>query len=134
MGWLNNNIPDEAIELEGCSVYRVDRTAASGKSKGGGVCIYVHNNWCSATSVVGTYRSPDLEYLAVKCRPFYMPREFSVFLITAVYIPPLANVRSALEKFHSTINGQLNAHPEGVVIVAGDFNHVELKAVLPKNF
>lgn len=53
-----------------------------------------------------------------------MPRGFPVFLITAVHIPPLANVRSALEKLHSTINGQLNAHPEGVVIAAGDFNHV----------
>ncbi len=70
----------------------------------------------------------------MKCRQFYKPRKFSALLITAVYIPQLVvtNVRPALEKLHSTINSQLNAHPEGVVIVAGDFNHVELKAVFPK--
>lgn len=130
--WLDSNVPDAAIELAGRSVYRADRTAASGKSKGSGVCVYVHNNRCTATNIIGTHCSPDLEYLAVKCRPFYMLREFSAILITAVYIPLQANAKLALEKLYRTINNQLNAQPEAIVIVAGDFNHVELKAVLPK--
>lgn len=56
----------------------------------------------------------------------------AVILITAVYIPPHANAKLALEGLHSSVNTQLNAYSEGVVIVAGDFNHVELKTVLPK--
>ncbi len=130
--WLDNNIPDAAIEIGGRSVYQADRTIASGKRKGGGVCIYVHNNWCTATNIIGTHCSPDLEYLVVKCRPFHMPREFSSILIIAVYIPPQANAKLALEELHTAINNQLNTQPETVMIVAGDFNHVELKAVLPK--
>lgn len=39
--WLNHNIPDAAIELVGRTVFRADRTADSGKGKGGGVCIYM---------------------------------------------------------------------------------------------
>lgn len=82
---LDNNVPDAAVELAGGSVHRADRTAASGKRKGDGVCIYVHNNWCTAMNTVNTHCSPDLEYLAVKCRPFYLPREFSAVPIVAIY-------------------------------------------------
>ena len=76
------------------------------------------------------------EFLAVKCRPFYLPREFSVFLNTAAYIPPHANAKLALEELHNSLNSQLNAHPDRVLIVAGDFNHAILKTgllKLPKN-
>jgi hypothetical protein len=37
---------------------------------------------------VSTHRSPFLEYLMIKCRPFYLPSEFLVVTVTAVYIPP----------------------------------------------
>lgn len=130
--WLDNSAPDKAIRLHGCTVYRADRTACSGKKRAGGVCVYINNDWCTAVDITGTHCSPDLEYLAVKCRPFYLPREFSVIHITAVYIPPHANSKLALEELHSLVNSQLNAHPEGAVIVAGDFSHAELKTVLPK--
>ena len=34
--------------------------------------------------------TPGVELLAVSSRPFYLPREFSVAIIIAVYIPPSA--------------------------------------------
>ncbi len=37
--WLDSAISDAVIDLQGRTVYRADRTADSGKSKGGGVCI-----------------------------------------------------------------------------------------------
>lgn len=76
--------------------------------------------------------SPVLEYMTVKCRPFYLPREFTVVLLTAVYIPPSVNANEALGLLHSNISKQLSMYPDAVCIVAGDFNHVDLKAVLPK--
>lgn len=92
----------------------------------------MHNNWCAATDIIGTYCPPDLEDLALKCRPFYIPREFTAVLIGAVYIPPQANTKQALEELHTAMSSQLNAYPEGIVIMAGDFNHVDLNVVLPK--
>ncbi|KAI4891004.1 hypothetical protein NFI96_004964 [Prochilodus magdalenae] len=130
--WLNRSVPDAAIELAGHSVYRADRTEASGKSRGGGLCIYIHNNWCTAADTIEQHCSPDLEFLTLRCRPFFLPREFSAVLLTAVYIPPQANAKLALSRLHDAINNQLSAHPDGVVIVAGDFNHADLKSVMPK--
>uniref|UniRef100_A0A3B5QBX0 Reverse transcriptase domain-containing protein n=1 Tax=Xiphophorus maculatus TaxID=8083 RepID=A0A3B5QBX0_XIPMA len=130
--WLDDNIPDAAVEITGRALFRADRTAASGKGRGGGLALYVHNAWCTATHSVGTFCSPDLEYLAVKCRPFKLVRELSSIVIVAVYIPPRANAKLALEELYCLISVQMNSNPEAAVIVAGDFNHVELKAVFPK--
>lgn len=129
--WLTPNIPDTAIELTGWTVYRADRTADSGKDKGGGVCIYISNSWCTSTDIVKTFYSPDLEFITVKCRPFYLPREFTVVFLTAVYIPSQANARIALASLHDAIHPLKNHHPDGVFIIAGDFNHANLKTVMP---
>lgn len=91
--WLDSAIPDAVIDLQGRTVYRADRTADSGKSKCGGVCIYVSNAWCTSTDIIKTYCSRDIEYLTLKCRPFYVPREFTTILIIGVYIPPRANAK-----------------------------------------
>lgn len=52
-------------------------------------------------------------------------------LITAVYIVSDANAKSALSLLHSVISTQLNKHLEETHIIAGDLNHVDLKAVSP---
>lgn len=38
----------------------------------------------------------NLEYLTVKCRPFYLPCEFTVVIVTVVYIPLDANASLVL--------------------------------------
>ena len=77
-----------------------------------------------------TYCSPDVEYLTVRCRPFYLPREFTVIIITAVYIPPDANTKTTLGCLLSAISKQQRGHPDGVYVIAGDFNKTNLKTVL----
>ncbi|KAI3365298.1 hypothetical protein L3Q82_010390, partial [Scortum barcoo] len=47
--WLDNNIPDLAVELAGSSLLRADRTAASEKHRGGGLALYMHKACCLHT-------------------------------------------------------------------------------------
>ncbi|KAL0173817.1 hypothetical protein M9458_029785, partial [Cirrhinus mrigala] len=70
--------------------------------------------------------------MSVRCRPFFLPRELTVVIVTAVYIPPDANVNIALSLLLNTMNEQQRAHPYGAHIIAGDFNKANLKSVLPK--
>ena len=64
--WLHSNIPDTAMALPGYQLFRVDRDATStGKTKGGGVCFYVSNEWCSDSTVISVLCSPDLELLVI---------------------------------------------------------------------
>ncbi len=68
----------------------------------------------------------------IKCRPFYLPPEFTSTIITAAYIPPNANAKLAMNKLHAAISKQQTAHLEAAFIVVGEFIHSNLKTVLPK--
>ncbi len=88
--WMSAIVPDSAIELTGFSVHRSDRTKElTGKSRGGGVCFYINNSWCNERNIhsIKSFCSPDLEFHTLLCRPFWLPREFTAIIITAVYIP-----------------------------------------------
>lgn len=79
--WLTDSIPNANVDLRGFTVVRADRdTKACGKSKGGGLIIYINNRWCNPghVSIKVVLCSPNLELLAVSMRPNYLPREFSL--------------------------------------------------------
>lgn len=112
--WLNPGIPDASVQLAGRSLHRWDRTEDSGKRRGGGLCIYVHDDWCNNSVIIASHCSPDIAYVSVRCRPYHLPREPTVVIVTAVYIPPDANVSTALSLLLNAINEQQRAHPDGV--------------------
>ncbi len=104
--WMSAMVPDSAIELTGFSVHRSDRTKElTGKSRGGGVCFYINNLWCDERNIhsIKSFCSPDLEFHMLLCRPFWLPREFTAIIITAVYIPPQANTDQALRELYRNI-------------------------------
>ncbi len=53
-----------------------------------------------------------VEFMVVKCRPFYLPREFTAIVIVAVYIPPCANAKDALRELYSVISEQQTNNPD----------------------
>ena len=103
------------IKLAGFILYRQDRTAASGKTRGGGLCIFVNNSWCTISKEVSRFFLPEEEYLMISRRPHYIPREFSSVFFIAVYIPPQTNAdaKTALNELYKAISKQENAHPDG---------------------
>ncbi|KAK1804669.1 hypothetical protein P4O66_020058 [Electrophorus voltai] len=119
--WLNPVVPNHAIQpAEFFSVHRMDRTAYSGKSRGGGVCVMVNNSWCNNANVVTLVRScsPNLELLALKFHPFYLPWEFTLVIINTVYIPPQANMDTALWELHEALT-QFQAQHQDAALIRG---------------
>ncbi len=130
-------VPDSAIELTGFSVHRSDRTKElTGKSRGGGVCFYINNLWCDERNIhsIKSFCSPDLEFHTLLCRPFWLPREFTAIIITAVYIPPQANTDQALRELYRNISEQETAHPDAAFVITGDFNKANFRTIAPKYF
>ncbi len=74
-------------------VARHDRGNAAGKGD---------NSWCDERNLhsIKSFCSPDLEFHMLLCRPFWLPREFTAIIITAVYIPPQANTDQALKELY----------------------------------
>ena len=71
----------------------------------GGVCFMINDSWCHHNNIqeLKSFCSPDLEFLTIKCRQFYLAREFSSVIVTAVYIPPQADTKTALKELHWTM-------------------------------
>ncbi len=134
--WLNNSVPDCAIQLDQLTCYRADRALVEGgKRRCGGLCIYINDAWCRDAVVVCKHCSPLVEFMIIKCRPFYLPREYTAILLVAVYIPPSSNNNNrseALNDLYQHISEQQTAHPDAFLILAGDFNHADLRSVFPK--
>ncbi len=84
--WLTPSAPDTAVTpSDNFSVLWMDRTAEANKTKGGGVCFMI-NNKCHDPrniSILSRSCSPHLEHLSIICRPFYLPREISLIIVTA---------------------------------------------------
>ncbi|XP_073720820.1 uncharacterized protein [Misgurnus anguillicaudatus] len=131
--WLGKRTPDEAITPDGYTAFREDRSAVdSGKTRGGGTAVLVKQTWCTDCKLISKSCSENVEFLTLKLRPFYLPRELQCIIVTVVYIPPSAKEEAALRELHDMINEQENKYPDAAFIILGDFNHCNLKKNMPK--
>ena len=131
--WLDNNIADSELSMDGFGTpLRLDRnTVSSLKSHGGGLCVYVNQEWSRTAVVKDSCCTPDLELLAVSFRPKYLPREFSQLSLLLVYIPPSGNVTRASETIAACVHKIECASPDSPVLILGDFNACRLNKILP---
>ena len=104
--WLSRDMLSESVQPSGFSMHGTNRDKLlSGKRKGGGVCFMSNDSWCNHNNIqkLKSICSSNLELRTIKCWPFYLPREFSSVIVTAVYIPPPADTNMTIKKLHWTI-------------------------------
>ncbi len=134
---MSREVPEFAIEPTGFSVQQADRMPdLSGKSKVAGVCFMINNSWCDRKNAhpIQPLCSPDLEYLTFLCRPFWLPREFTAVVITAVYIPPQADTDAALKDLYGHLCKLETVHLDAAFIITRDFNKADLRRIALKLF
>ncbi|XP_014834141.1 PREDICTED: uncharacterized protein LOC106911834 isoform X2 [Poecilia mexicana] len=127
--WLHALVPDNTVEIPGYSLVREDRDfSKSGKSKGGGIALYVSQRWCNPghINVKEKICTSDIELLTVGLRPYYLPREFTSVIVVVVYIPPSAVAAAAGDVINSTVAKLQTQHPDAFLAITGDFNHAPL--------
>ena len=84
--WLSRDMQSETVQPPGFFVCCADQNKhLSGKKKGGGVCFMINYSWCNCNNIqeLKSCCSPDLDFLTIKCRPYYLPRELSSVIVTA---------------------------------------------------
>ncbi|KAK3521209.1 hypothetical protein QTP70_001061 [Hemibagrus guttatus] len=132
--WLNTAVLDHTIQpAKFFLVHRMDRTMESGKTREGGVCLMVNNSWCDSASFSPLSRScsPNLEILTIKCRPFYLPQEFSSVIVSTIYIQPQADTDTALWELHEDLTLHQTQHHGAALIVVGNFNSAHIRCAVP---
>eukprot|EP00061_Rhincodon_typus_P010583 g34981.t1 len=128
--WFIPAIPNCSPQADGSSTHCRDCMAYSGNTKDGGICL-PNTSLYSDVVTLTSLCSPDLEYLKVKCRPYYLLHEFTSAILTAVYILPHIDVKNALDEIYTATNIVEMKFPEALFIVAGNFNQANLKRVMP---
>ncbi len=99
-------------------IARTEQKSSQGKTEVGGVCFFINKSWCDERNLhsINSFCSPNLEFHMLLCRPFWLPRDFTAIIITAVYFPPQANTDHALKEQYGVI------HLEAIISVLG--NHL----------
>ena len=124
---------DSAMELAAYTAQRHDRTANAGKKTGGGLCIYVNNNCCTNTVIVDSHCSPNLEYMTVMLNAgHFIPPESLLLPWRLLFIFHRKQMLTWLLDCYMAALAAKWANILTVYIVAGDFNHADLKVALPK--
>lgn len=128
--WLGDLDRDDHVDIQGFKLIRGDRILENtNKTKGGGLCVYVNEQWCHPNNVILKRHSctPNLEILTVSLRPYYLPREFSHVIHSTIYIPDKSVVKPAEKELFSAIQDLERNSPNALFIIDGDFNHGSLK-------
>lgn len=130
--WLSNWDQDRDLWIDGLGLpIRRDRDAkATGKTLGGGVCVYLNRRYCTSVTVREKICLPDIELLSVSIWPFYPPREFPQIFLTIVYIHPKANTTTACTVISDSTWKLQALSPDAPNFISGDFNHVTLNKTL----
>lgn len=63
--WLDEAVPDAEVSLDNFTILRADRTKDSGKERGGGVCVYKNNRWCSALRMWRCLHYPFAHFISL---------------------------------------------------------------------
>ena len=129
--WLQDKDPCSVYELDGFTLFRGDRSNTTGKSQGGGVCVYVNNQWSKDMRIYEQYCDNNIEFLTLSIRPYYLPREFSKVFVSVVYIPPDADVKSAENTLSAAVSKMEDDNPEAVKLITGDFNECQFGKCIP---
>lgn len=130
--WLNHLVLDSNVDLQEFTAVRASRdTKACGKSRGGRLIMYVNNRWWNPgpISLKAVLCDLDLELLAVSLRPYYLLR-VSLVITVCVYIPPRVDIATACGKIHYVTARLQTQHPEALMIISEDFNHVTFDSTL----
>jgi len=121
--FATNNDKRDVAELAYTQQRHWDRIKDSGETKRSGLCTYVHDNWLTNVNIVDSHCSPDLEYLTVKCRPFFLLHEFAAVMVTVVYITLNANFNTGQGYILHAINSNQTTPTDTVQTIAGNFKN-----------
>ena len=101
------------------TIFRNDRLTTTG----GGVCIYISSK-IPCKRLTG-YEDPNIESLWPSIRQFRLPRSISLILLAIIYHPTSCGAvenQAIYNHIQSNVDTFLRNHPNGLVIITGDFN------------
>jgi len=117
--WFSDKQSDAELALSGFLLFRLDRKTRIG----GGVCIYARSKYQDCKIIQPTPLTSNLEILWLQCTV-----HGELYYIACCYHPPKPRYPPSLfcDQLSADVQSLIVSHPSAVIIVAGDFNHLDL--------
>ncbi len=115
--WLTQDIPSDFVHLDGYNMFRHDRDASTGKSRGGGLVCYVKSRFNSLHLENMNVCTANVEMMVVKIK-LTNTRDW---YIIGVYRPPNGNVKHFCDAVEECVNNLRVKTPVEITLV-GDMN------------
>ena len=124
--WLSENVADSHVNIEGFSIFRVDRTNDTEKLRGGGLCVFVNEQWCHLNNIAIKHKScsKNGEIFIMELGPYYIPREFSHVILTTIYVPNNTVANTAALENSEALRNYESSDPDALFLLNGDINKV----------
>ena len=120
--WLNKSVPDHMINIDNYELFRNDRNSNSGKSTGGGFCLYVHTKYNTTHRDDISVCTPHIETVWIRLSL----KDMRPMFIACVYRPPSGTLDCALDVLEEHITLLRSEHTCDILIM-GDINVDSLK-------
>lgn len=125
--WLSSEIPNSSTSIGRSYItYRKDRE----NKQGGGVIAYIKSDLKSKR--IATLEDKDKEVLWLRLYPTRIPRPHSCIIGAGVYFPPGKNAAEEKDMTNyltQCLDKLLQETPSSGILLAGDFNHLDLSCL-----
>ena len=74
--WLSRDMLSESVQPPGFFMRHANRNKHLWEDEGQVGCFMINDSWCNRNNIqeLKSVCSPDLEFLTIKCQPYYLPR------------------------------------------------------------
>ena len=115
--WLNVNIPDSYISIDGYNIFRWDRQLSTGKSRGGGLLCYGKEGLNITLLDQYNLSTPDIELMVLRVSL----TNTRAWYVICIYRAPDGKIPVFLKALEDTIDGVRGTRPVEIT-VTGDIN------------
>ena len=115
--WLNNNIPDDFIRVDGYNMFRLDCDPGFGRTRGGGIVIYAKTRFNCVLCEYLNIQDYHVEMLTFRLKLTHV-RDIYVICI---YRPPSGDVKSFIDLVESKLN-IIRTNHQIEILILGDIN------------
>ena len=86
--WLSENVADSHVNIEGFSIFCVHITNDKKKLKGGGLWVFVNEQWCHPNNIAIKHKSctKKVKMFIIGLCPYYIPPECLHAILTTIYV------------------------------------------------
>lgn len=128
---LSHKDPEHMYTIDSYHAFRHDRDLTNfNENGGGGLLSYVNKKWShNKPKVIMKVSNPNIELLAIVCRPKFLPSKYKCVINVNLYCRPQRNKRETEKELSKCLKFINKTYPRAYLIICGDANQAKIEVL-----